>query len=81
MTPQELQRVGYTTLHIEHITNLAKTSHLPFETSIWEIHKLALRRGMDFVSQYADVYALCRDDKMLTEVGTTLLEYEGKVTD
>lgn len=81
MTPQDLHRVGYTAVHIEHITNLAKTSYLPFETSIWEIHKLTLRRGMDFVSKYTDVYALCRDDKMLAEVGTTLLEYEGGATD
>ena len=76
MTPEDLKRIGYTTLHIEHIVSLAQTSHLPFEESISEIHKLNIRRGMDFVSKYTDVYALCRDDKMLSEIGTTLLEHE-----
>lgn len=66
MTPQDLQRVGYTEIHIEHITSLAKTSYLPFETSIWEIHKLTLHRGMDFVGKYTYVYELCMDDKMLS---------------
>lgn len=76
MTPEDLRRVGYSAAQIEHITNLAKTSYLPFNTSIWEIHRLTLRRGMDFVGKYTDVYELCRDDKLLSEIGTTLLEYE-----